>query len=162
MSPEILSLILRERTHCDTLRYMSEKRGQLSMRPSGRVLRMLDERSSYLGERKTALAERYLREGLDMDENPGIYFVDAPMGRRPAVMGCGLDVWEIVRAMRENGSIDETAEYLEIDPQLVNVAMRYYGSHREEIDQWIERFEARSRREQELWRMAQLLSTATN
>lgn len=125
------------------------------MRPSERVLRMLHDRSSYLGERKTALAERYLQEGLEMDENPGIFFVDAPMGRRPAVIGCGLDVWEIVRAMRDNGSIEETADYLEIEPQLVHVAMRYYGSHREQIDEWIERLEAHSRKERGLWLKAQ-------
>lgn len=126
------------------------------MRPTVHTLRLLEDRARYLGERKTALAERYVAEGLEMDEHPGIHFVEAPMGRRPAVMGCGLDVWEIVKVVRDNeDSVEDAAAYLEVDPELVHSALRYYGSNRREIDDWIRRVEEFNRREHEKWLRAQ-------
>lgn len=102
------------------------------------------------------LAERYLEEGVRMDEHPGIHFVDGPRGRRPAVIGTGLDVWEIVEVAKDNeGSVEETAAYLEIDPRLVESAIRYYGSNQEEIDDWAARERQLNEREEAKWRAAQ-------
>jgi uncharacterized protein (DUF433 family) len=132
------------------------ERGQLSIRPSSRTLERLRERARLLGQKHTVLAERYLAEGVLMDEHPGIHFVDGPMGRRPAVMGTGLDVWEIVEVAKDNdGSIEETAAYLEIDPRLVETAIRYYGSNQEEIDDWMARGRELNEREEARWRAAQ-------
>ena len=78
------------------------------------------------------------------------------MGRRPAVVGTGLDVWEIVEVARDNGgSVAETAAYLEIDPRLVESALRYYGSNREDIDDWIARIHSLNEREEAKWHAAQ-------
>jgi uncharacterized protein (DUF433 family) len=135
---------------------MTRERGQLSMRPTKQTLEHLRERARLLGQKHTVLAERYLEEGVLMDEHPGIQFVDGPMGRRPAVIGTGLDVWEIVEVVKDNdGAIGATAAYLEIDPRLVEMAVRYYGSNREEIDGWIERARELSEREEAKWRAAQ-------
>ena len=91
-----------------------------------------------------------------MDEHPNIHFIDGPMGRRPAIVGTGLDVWEIVEVARDNaGSVAETAVYLEIDPRLVDSALRYYGSNREQINDWIARVHALNEREERAWRAAQ-------
>ena len=109
-----------------------------------------------LGQKHTALAERYVAEGVLMDEHPGIHFVDGPMGRRPAVMGTGLDVWEIIVVARDNqGSVEDTAAYLEIDPRLVEVATRYYGANKSEIDDWITRVADLNNAEEAKWRAAQ-------
>jgi uncharacterized protein (DUF433 family) len=71
------------------------------------------------------------------------------MGRRPAVIGTGLDVWEIIEVVKDNAcSIDETASYLEVDPRFVEAAARYYGSNREEIDDWIARARELAEREE--------------
>ena len=100
-----------------------------------------------LVRRSTTLAERYLEEGVVMDEHPGIHFVDGPLGRRPAVLGSGLDVWEIVEVAKDNGgSVTDTAAYVEIGPRLVESALRYYGAHHDEIDDWIERVQTRAER----------------
>jgi hypothetical protein len=132
------------------------ERGQLSMRPSKRTLERLRERARLLGEKHTTLAERYLEEGVTMDDHPGIHFVDGALGRRPAVLGSGLDVWEIVEVAKDNrGSVLDTASYLEIDPRLVETALRYYGADRDEIDDWIERVHALNKREETTWRAAQ-------
>jgi uncharacterized protein (DUF433 family) len=133
-----------------------EARGQLSMRPSQRTLDSLRERARLLGQSHTTLAERYVAEGVLMDEHPDIHFIDGAMGRRPAVVGTGLDVWEIVEVVKDNdGSIEETASHLEIDPRFVDAAVRYYGSNREEIDDWIARTRELAEREEAKWRAAQ-------
>lgn len=95
-----------------------------------------------------------------MDEVPGIYFVDGALGRRPALMGSGLDVWEVVKVFRDNGSIEEAAAYLEVEPRLVELAIRYYASNREEIDDWIERVLELSELEESKWRAAQEVASA--
>ena len=129
-----------------------EARGHLSMRPRLSTLHMLDVRAKLSGCQRTTLAERYLREGLLMDEFPGVHFVDGPMGRRPAIARTGLDVWEIVKVVRDNdGSTEEAAAYLEIEPRLVQFAIDYYGSNREEIDDWIARVHELSAREHARW-----------
>lgn len=139
----------------------ADERGQLSMRPSKRTLERLRRRARLLGERHTTLAERYLEEGVLMDEHPNIHFVDGAMGRRPALLGTGLDVWEIVAVARDNaGSIEDTAAYLEIDPRLVESGLRYYGSNREEIDDWTSRINALNEQEEAMWRAAQEAMTA--
>ncbi len=137
-----------------------DKRGQLSIRPSERTLDRLRERAHQLGEKHTVLAERYLVEGMRMDEHPGIQFVDGPAGRRPAVTG-GPDVWEIVMVAKDNaGSPEQTAAYLEIDPRLAATALRYYGAHQEEIDAWIARMDELNERAEDEWRAAQAALSA--
>lgn len=126
------------------------------MRPQESTLERLNVRARLSGQQRTALAERYLREGLLMDEFSGIHFVDGALGRRPALAGTGLDVWEIVKVVRDNnGSAAEAAAYLEIEPRLVQLAVGYYGSNREEIDDWIARVHDLSEREQAKWQAAQ-------
>ena len=125
------------------------------MRPPAKMLMRLRERARLRGEKHTTLAERYLAEGILMDEHPNIHFVDGAMGRRPAVSGTGLDVWEIVQVAGDNtGSVAETAAYLEIDPRLVESALRYYGANKEEVDEWIARVLELNEREERTWRDA--------
>jgi hypothetical protein len=130
-------------------------RGQLSMRPRKETLARLRRRARLSGEPRTTLAERYLDEGLLMDEIPGICFVDGAMGRRPALMGTGLDVWEVVKVVKDSGSVAEAAAYLEVEPRLVELAVRCYGANRGEIDDWIARVHELSELEEARWRAAQ-------
>ena len=56
------------------------------------------------------LAQRYVEEGLRMDEHPLVRFVDGPAGRRARLVGTGSDVWEVIAAVKDNhGDIAETA-----------------------------------------------------
>ncbi|MGD0245530.1 MAG: hypothetical protein ABSB59_35130 [Streptosporangiaceae bacterium] len=80
------------------------------------------------------LAQRYVEEGLRMDEHPLIRFADGPAGRRARLVGTGKDVWEIIATVRDNdGDAAGTARYLEIPLGLVQAAIGYYGAYREEI-----------------------------
>jgi len=74
-----------------------------------------------------------------MDEHPLVRFADGPAGRRARLVGTGKDVWEIIATVRDNnGDTVEAARYLEIPLGLVQAAVTYYGTYREEIDEWIE------------------------
>jgi uncharacterized protein (DUF433 family) len=88
-----------------------------------------------MGYAPRTLAQRYVDEGLRRDEHPLVRFADGLSGRRAALVGSGLDVWEVVAAARENEKdLEETAALLEISVGLVQAAVAYYGSYREEID----------------------------
>jgi uncharacterized protein (DUF433 family) len=126
------------------------------MRPQMTTLERLRKRARLSGEQRTTLAERYLAEGLLMDEVPGVHFIDGAMGRRPALMGSGLDVWEVVKVVKDSGgSAAEAAAYLEVEPRLIEAALRCYGSNRQEIDDWIARVHELSEFEEARWRAAQ-------
>jgi uncharacterized protein (DUF433 family) len=142
---------------------MAQKaRGHLSLRPKVEDLDRLARRARYFDQPKTALAERYVAEGLAMDEHPGIHFVDGAMGRRPAVVETGLDVWEVVETVQDNdGSVADAADYLSIEPRLVEIAMRYYGSRRSEIDDWINRLHDMAEEEYARWRRGQDAATGS-
>src|SRR5258708_17030714 len=85
------------------------------------------------------LAQRYVEEGLRMDEHPLIRFTDGPAGRRARLTGTGKDVWEVIAAVRDNdGDAAETARYLELALGLVQAAISYYRADRDQTDQRIE------------------------
>lgn len=130
------------------------------MRPKRATLERLRRRARLSGQPRTTLAERYVDEGLLMDEVPGIHFVDGAMGRRPALIGSGLDVWEVVKVFKDSGSAKEAAAYLEVEPRMVDVAIRYYAACREEIDDWIARVLELSELEEAKWRATQLVASA--
>ncbi len=105
---------------------------------------------------QTALAERYIEEGLRRDEHPLIYFRDGAAGRRPALLGTRLDVADVIATIRQNGnSVEEAAAYLEIPVEHVEACMRYYVDYQEELDAWAERARAAAERERERWRRRQ-------
>jgi hypothetical protein len=85
------------------------------------------------------LAQRYVEEGLRMDEHPLVRFADGPSGRRARLVG-GPDVWEVVGVARDNGGdLAETAAYLELTLGLVQAAASYYAAYPQEVDERIER-----------------------
>jgi uncharacterized protein (DUF433 family) len=88
------------------------------------------------------LAQRYVEEGLRMDEHPLIRFVDGPAGRRARLVGTGSDVWEVIAAVKENdGDVAATADYLQLALGLVQGAVAYYAAFTDEIDEWVARNE---------------------
>jgi hypothetical protein len=74
----------------------------------------LKQRAHETNAAQTALAERYIEEGLRRDEHPLVYFRDGEAGRRPALLGTRLDVADVIATIRQNGdSVEEAADYLE-------------------------------------------------
>jgi uncharacterized protein (DUF433 family) len=129
-----------------------ENKQGVSFRFHPRTVERLKQRSNDAGAPQAALAERYIEEGIRIDEHPGIYFRDAGSGRRPAVLGSHLDIAQIIETLRQNeNSVEETADYLDISPAQVETALRYYAAYQDEVDEWIEQSRTLAARERDLW-----------
>jgi uncharacterized protein (DUF433 family) len=83
-----------------------------------------------------------LEEAIKMRRCPGTTFADGPVGRRPVILGTGIEVWSIIDAWKGGCQQDyrclrETFHWLS-DDQLRS-ALRYYELYPDEIDRRIER-----------------------
>jgi hypothetical protein len=117
----------------------------LSIRLPERTVGRLADRADQSKIPSRTLAQRYVEEGLRMDEHPLVRFADGPSGRRARLIG-GPDVWEVVAVARDHaGDLAETASYLELSLGLVQAAASYYAAYTDEVDERIER----NRRESE-------------
>lgn len=119
-----------------TVYYMSQP---LSVRLPETTLQRLGVRARRAHLPPRTLAQRYVEEGLRMDEHPLVRFAEGPAGRRARLLGTGKDVWEVITVVRDNdGDAAEAARYLEMPLGLVQAAITYYGAYPDEISQWIE------------------------
>jgi hypothetical protein len=111
----------------------------MSIRLPEKTVDRLADRADRSRMPSRTLAQRYVEEGLRMDEHPLVCFADGPSGRRARLVG-GPDVWEVIAVARDNhGDLAETAAYLELPLGLVQAAATYYGVHSQEVDDRIER-----------------------
>lgn len=132
------------------------RRTHTSFRFASRVLEALHQHAEETGETMTALAERYVAEGLRRDEHPLIVFRAGAGGRRPALAGTRLDVAQVVETVRASDkSTQAAAEYLSIPEPWVTACIRYYADYRDEVDHWIERNHQITEREEDAWRRTQ-------
>jgi uncharacterized protein (DUF433 family) len=134
----------------------SEPHRQFSVRVSTPVFEGLERRTAELAESRNALAERYIAEGLKMDEHPEIYFREGALGRRAAIIGTRLDVWQAMDTLRNSGnSVNDAAEYLGLPVERVRAAVRYYAAYRDEVDEFAARATAIAERAEAAWRAEQ-------
>jgi len=139
---------------------MSEQRARQhrSFRFAEATLERLEARAKEIRETRTGLAERYVEEGLRMDEHPGVGFADGPAGRRAILLGTGLDVWEVFATVRQpGGSVEAAARYLELPVSTVRVAVRYAAAFPAEIEDLLARQAAIGKREQAVARREQAI-----
>lgn len=135
------------------MHYMSHP---LSVRLNDATIARLGKHARRVHLAPRTLAQRYVEEGLRMDEHPLIRFTEGPAGRRARLVGTGKDVWEVIATVRDNGGdAAETARYLEIPVGLVQAAITYYGAYRDEIDQWIETNEQEAAEAHAAWTAGQ-------
>jgi hypothetical protein len=114
---------------------------QFSARLDAGVVDRLERRGARSGLNKSRLAERYIDEGVRMDDHPGIVFRDGPTGRR-AGLAAGPDVWEVIGALRSSGlegdeAIRVTAEWSALTVRQVRDAIGYHSEYPVEIDERI-------------------------
>lgn len=127
----------------NVLRRMARATRNFSARWATDVLDRLRKRSEAEGISKSRLAERYVDEGIRMDEHPGVEFRDGPAGRRAALQG-GPDIWEVVwilgtyRARGDVDAISSTVEHLSLEVWRVEIGVRYYDAFPDEIDERID------------------------
>ncbi len=129
---------------------------QFSARLDAALLDRLERRGARTGLNKSRLAERYLDEGMRMEDHPGVVFRDGPSGRRAGLAG-GPDVWEVIDAIRASGlegdaALAAASEWGNLTAMQVRAAARYYGEYREEIDDRIHRHVEEADAAEEQWR----------
>jgi uncharacterized protein (DUF433 family) len=113
---------------------------QRSLRLPAATLEALDRLAAERGQSANALASRLIEQGLRTERHPLISFRDGEAGRRPALLGSRLDVWQVVDIVRENGgSVAEAAQHLGQPEIKIQAALRYYAEYREEVDAWAQR-----------------------
>jgi len=127
---------------------------------SARINEAVAQRLTARGERgplnKSRLAERYIDEGMRMEDHPGIVFRDGPAGRR-AALAAGPDVWEVVSVVRNTpgrgeAAVVQAAEWLDLSPTQVRAAVRYYSEFPQEIDERIRRNRDESAAAEAAWK----------
>ena len=85
---------------------MATKSAPFSMRLSKRMEALVDQEATRTGRSKGAIVEALAEEALRMRLFPGIAFRGVDWERRAWVIGTALDVWQIVDAHRDIGSIE--------------------------------------------------------
>ena len=114
------------------------KTNPISLRLGEATIERLGSRAKRVHMPPRTLAQRYVEEGLRMDEHPLVRFVDGPAGRRARLVGTGKDVWEVIATIRDNDNdLHEAAEYLRLGLGLVQASVAYYGAHTSEVDELI-------------------------
>ena len=129
---------------------------QFSARLNAHVVKRLERRGARSGLNKSRLAERYIDEGMRMDDHPGIVFRDGPTGRR-AGLAAGPDVWEVIGALRSTGlegeeAIQATAQWSALSIRQVRDAIGYYSEYPAEIDERIQINEEEADAAERHWR----------
>lgn len=132
---------------------------QFAARFAAPVADRLRARARWGGQSQRQLAERYIDEGLRMDDHPGITFRDGPTGRR-AGLAAGPDVWEVVGALKQlptrgHEATGELADLLMLSEGQIQTALDYYGKYPEEIEELIGRNEVEAERAETAWRRQQ-------
>ena len=109
-------------------------------RVPGSLRQELDEQAAELGLPPWVVARRLIQEGLRRERCPGIVFRDGASGRRAAITGRRLDVWQVMETLwASGGDVGEAADYLQLKPEQVEAAAAYYGAYPDEIDERVRR-----------------------
>jgi len=132
---------------------------QFSARLSSTVVDRLERRGARGDLNRSRLAERYIDEGMRMEDHPGVVFRDGPSGRRAGLAG-GPDVWEVIAAIRASGlrgdaAMEAAAEWGNLTPAAVRAAVGYYAEYPEEIDERVRRNVEEADAAEERWRREQ-------
>ncbi len=107
------------------------------MRISKSMETLVENEARRTGRSKGAIVEALADEALRMRLFPGIAFRGTDWDRRAWVMGTAFDVWQIVEAHRDIGSVESMAEDGSASERQIRLALAYYKQFPEEIDQAI-------------------------
>ena len=132
----------------------------LSIRIETDALERLDAESRRSGRSRSEVAKSLIKEGLRMQQHPGIVFRPGPSGRRPGLAG-GPDVWEVIRVFlgvaASSDPVRQSVELTGLAPDQVRAAVRYYAEYRDEILAWIEHVDELAASVEKIWRQEQEL-----
>jgi len=97
---------------------------------------------------KSAVVEALAEEAMRTRRFPGIGFRGEDAGRRPWVIGTGLDVWEICHMADDFGSVGDLVADTQLAENQVRLALAFREHYPDEIEQAI----AENSRPVEEWR----------
>jgi hypothetical protein len=152
---------LIRRSSAFVMRSSYTPRGRASMVMNGR-----GRRSPYRTNSRSdqGLANRFVDEGLRMEDHPGVIFRDGPSGRRAVLIG-GPDVAEVIRAVMSARAAeprlgaDAIVALVQTNTgaaaRLIDTALRYWAAYPDEIDAWITDTEQREQAGLEAWQRQQ-------
>lgn len=108
-----------------------------SMRLSARADALISAEARRTRRSKGAVVEALAEEALHARLFPGIAFRGTDWERRPWVIGTALDVWQIVEAYRDFGSLQAMVDGSDLSLPQARLALAYYERFPEEIDEAI-------------------------
>lgn len=113
---------------------MAAKSSPVSVRISKRLETLVDQEARRTGRSRSAVLEALADEALRMRLFPGIAFRGADWERRAWVIGTAVDVWQIVDAYCDVGSVERMATGGAASERQIRLALAYYERFPEEID----------------------------
>jgi hypothetical protein len=113
---------------------MATKSAPFSMRISKNMEALVEREARRTGRSKGAVVEALADEALRMRLFPGIAFRGTDWDRRAWVMGTALDVWQIVDASQDIGSVERMAAGGSASERQIRLALNYYKQFPDEID----------------------------
>jgi hypothetical protein len=113
---------------------MAPKSAPFSMRLSKQMEDLVAAEVRRTGRSKGAIVEGLAEEALRMRLFPGVSFRGADWERRAWVIGTALDVWQIVDAHRDIGSVETMILGGSANERQIRLALDYHKRFPEEIN----------------------------
>jgi uncharacterized protein (DUF433 family) len=113
---------------------MAAKSNPVSVRISKSLEALIDQEARRTGRSRSAVLEALADEALRTRLFPGIAFRGADWERRAWVIGTALDVWQIVEAYRDIGSVERMLDGGAANERQIRLALAYYERFPEEIE----------------------------
>ena len=111
----------------------------VSVRLHKSVLSAIRAKARSSGKPLSRVIREMLESMLRMQRFPGIIFIEGPAGRRAHLAGTGLDVWEVIRLLREYQVVAKLREaFPQLSPMAIQVAKAYAEACQDEISTLLE------------------------
>lgn len=124
---------------CRAIVPLVAKTEPFSLRLSPEVEELVSEEARRTRRSRGAVVEALATEALKTRLFPGIAFRGVDWQRRAWVIGTALDVWEIVVAYEDFGSVDDMADQTDLSARQIRLALAYHERFPAEIDEMIAR-----------------------
>ncbi|HZK16435.1 MAG TPA: ribbon-helix-helix protein, CopG family [Solirubrobacterales bacterium] len=118
---------------------MAAKSKPLSVRISADTVELIAAEANRTHRSKGAVIEGLAEEALRTRMYPGIAFRGEDWDRRPWVIGTSFDVWQIVDAHRDVGSVEAIVAEGNLSERTVRLALAYHERFPAEIEEAIAR-----------------------
>lgn len=118
--------------------YITPKSTPLSVRLPKHAYRYVEAEAKRTRRSRGAIVAELAEEAARARVFPGIGFRDGPTGRRAWLEGTALDVWQVVLAYRDFGSLERLIEESELSEAHARRCLAYYERFPDEIDELIE------------------------